>query len=55
VIVHQPRGRDTTDQACRKFASVATDTLQAAGFVNIHTEFLPLSPIVAGIAAERPA
>jgi len=25
------------------------------GFVNIHAQFLPLSPIVAGIIAERPA
>jgi len=55
VIVHQPRGRDTTDEACRRFASTATDTLSAAGFANVQTEFLPLSPIVAGIVAERPA
>ena len=55
VIVHQPRGRDITDQACRRFASTATDTLSAAGFANVRTAFLPLSPIVAGIIAERPA
>ena len=55
VIVHQPRGRDTTDEACRRFARAATDTLRAAGFSNVRTAFLPLTPIVAGIIAERPA
>jgi SAM-dependent methyltransferase len=55
VIVHQPRGRDATDEACRTFARAATAALESAGFTNIRTEFLALSPIAAGIIAERPA
>ena len=55
VIVHQPRGRNATDEACRQFVRETTERLERAGFVNIHAQFLPLAPIVAGIIAERPA
>jgi len=55
VIVHQPRGNNATDDACRRFVSATTDRLERSGFVNVHAQFLPLSPIVAGIIAEPPA
>ena len=53
VIVHQPRGRHATDTAARQFAAETTVLLGRVGFRIAETEYLPLSPLVAGIVAER--
>jgi len=54
VVVHQPRGRRADDEAARRFAAATVDQLSRAGFVDPRIEYLPLTPIVAGIVVRRP-
>ena len=54
VVVHQPRGRHADDAAARRFAAAAVEQLTGAGFVDPRIEYLPLTPIVAGIVVRRP-